>query len=609
MNFYPIVMNGKQQLYSQEFRGLNRTERVADGELAAMENMSSDRYPVLSPRKKRRLRWRPSGFVSAMLTKAVGGARASLFYAVENAGRAEIWKDGERLTCMDSLLEGKDPTVTRMVSMGAYIVVFPQQVWLDTSSPAVGGYACGSMNNTFEVVLTKEDYLQLIPCDREGNSLQSVTASKTEPENPTGDMTWIDTGSDTPVAKRWSVTQRIWVVLEGVYTKLRYPGIAEGFSKGDGVVISGLVTRYLMPNQIIEAVDQEGDYIVVTGLTNSIGAVTKDPFTVERKCPDMNYVVEAGNRLWGCYYGPGEDGKPLNEIYACALGDFKNWRKYQGVSTDSYTASRGSDGRWTGAVTFHGRPTFFKENYMEVVYPSSSGAHEIVSTECRGLQGSVRQGGLAVVDDILYYFTGTEVMAYDGTQPVSISGALGRMSNPGACGWGYNHKLYLGLAANPDTEARNELLVYDTRLQVWHREDNIIPNAMAGDGSVLYLSTHTGIWEADWDGVSEAPEPDFQWSAETGDYGLSSPNRAYTSRFLLRLSMLRGSWADLYIQYDSTGVWEHQGHIVCGPWLQTVSVPVIPRRCDHLRFKLVGHGDCKLFAIARQVKEGSDILW
>lgn len=607
MNFYPIVTNAKQQMYTQEFRGLNRMERIADGELADMKNMTSDRYPVLSPRKKRRLAFGYEGYITAMLTvERAGFARPDLFWA----GDGELFKNGERMSCLDGLLDGTD--ILHMVRMGAYIILFPQKVWLNTAVRVGSGYECGSLDNLFRAELSKEARLKITACDREGEILTGAVASMQEPSAPTEDMTWLDTSGETVVAKRWSVTQRIWVVMEGVHARLGFPGIGDGFSKGDGVVLGGLVTRYLMPNQIIEAVgpseDGHSNWIVVTGLANSLGDVTKDALTVERRCPDMDYVVETGNRLWGCYYGLGENGEQLNEIYACALGDFRNWRKYQGISTDSYTASRGAPGSWTGAAVYHGRPVFFKRDCMDVVYPSSSGAHEISTTECAGVQASLLQGSTAVVDDILYWFTGSEVMAWDGTQPVSVSGVLGRMEHSGACAVGYNHKYYLGLAGGFGTESRTELLVYDARAKVWHKEDDKMPYAMCG-GQTLYIALNTGIWEADAAADSEGLEEDILWMAETGDYGLSSPNRAYTSRFLIRLSMLRGSWADLYIQYDSTGVWEHQGHIVCGPWLQTVSVPVIPRRCDHLRFRIEGKGDCKLFAIARQAKEGSDVVW
>ena len=36
-----------------QFKGYNNTDRSGKGEFTAMENMTSDRYPLLSPRKPR----------------------------------------------------------------------------------------------------------------------------------------------------------------------------------------------------------------------------------------------------------------------------------------------------------------------------------------------------------------------------------------------------------------------------------------------------------------------------------------------------------------------------------------------------------------------------
>ena len=42
-----------------------------------------------------------------------------------------------------------------------------------------------------------------------------------------------------------------------------------------------------------------------------------------------------------------DSGEAVNEIYASKLGDFRNWRCFEGLSTDSYAAARGSDGAFT----------------------------------------------------------------------------------------------------------------------------------------------------------------------------------------------------------------------------------------------------------------------
>ena len=154
----------------------------------------------------------------------------------------------------------------------------------------------------------------------------------------------------------------------------------------------------------------------------------------------MDFVVEQGNRLWGCKYGI-VDGRPVNEIYASKLGDFRNWNSFAGLSTDSYAASRGSDGAFTGAAACLGGGIFFKEDCMERVYPSATGAHQIVTLRCPGVKKGCH-GAAAVVDGTLFYLGLGGVYAFDGSMPGCVSMPLGSVryqdgaaAGTGSTGW------------------------------------------------------------------------------------------------------------------------------------------------------------------------------
>ena len=103
------------------------------------------------------------------------------------------------------------------------------------------------------------------------------------------------------------------------------------------------------------------DYIVVIGILDTTQTISNS-ITIERRMPSMDFVTESENRLWGCRYGTANNGEVVNEIYSSKLGDFKNWNCFMGLSTDSYVASCGTDGQFTGAITHLGYPLFFKEN-------------------------------------------------------------------------------------------------------------------------------------------------------------------------------------------------------------------------------------------------------
>ena len=87
------------------------------------------------------------------------------------------------------------------------------------------------------------------------------------------------------------------------------------------------------------------------------------PVRMERRVPDLDYVTECDNRVWGC-------SSKENVIYACRLGDPTNWFSYRGIAADSYAVTVGSDGAFTGAATCMGYALFFKENTLHKLYGS-----------------------------------------------------------------------------------------------------------------------------------------------------------------------------------------------------------------------------------------------
>ena len=61
----------------------------------------------------------------------------------------------------------------------------------------------------------------------------------------------------------------------------------------------------------------EDDWVLVPALCRTLDSQTA-AVTVMRLMPEMDFVVEQGNRLWGCKYGI-VDGQAVNEIYALSL--------------------------------------------------------------------------------------------------------------------------------------------------------------------------------------------------------------------------------------------------------------------------------------------------
>lgn len=563
------------------FRGYNHNIKIKDGEWFEETNLCSDHYPMLANRGKR-------GTVKALTVPGGMIEKDALAY-VDNG--TLYYNDLE--TGLTGLSEGEK----QMVSMGAYLCIFPDKVYLNTADLTDFG--------SMEASYSSQGDVSYALCRPDGTEYQTVSAGVTEPEMSVD--VWIDTSGDTAVAMQWSASMADWVELSTVYTKISFSTqgqIGSAFSEYDGVEISGAQFEDANGSKILYAVggeeNTEADYIVIIGLLKEAFTQTEGTVTIKRSLPQLDYVCECQNRLWGCYYGV-QDGETLNEIYCCALGDFKNWKQFMGLSTDSWTASVGSDGQWTGAVNYLGYPCFFKENRVHRVSVSSSGAHQIDETVCRGVQKGSHKS-LQVVNETLYYKSRTDVCAWQGGFPEGVSYALGNERYEEATAGSFGEKYYLSMK---DRSGSWSLFVYDISRGLWHREDSLHAMCFAQVDDELYCIDADSNRLLALNGTEGTPEEKVEWEATSGILYYEYPDKKYVSRYNFRVRMEQDARAEIYIQYDSDGQWRLSGSVKKGG-TGTVTVPIRPRRCDHMQIKLKGEGDIRIFSIARILEVGSD---
>lgn len=302
----------------------------------------------------------------------------------------------------------------------------------------------------------------------------------------------------------------------------------------------------------------------------------------------------------GCKYGI-VDGQAVNAVYASKLGDFKNWNCFAGLSTDSYAASRGSDGKFTGAADYLGSPLFFKENCVERVYPSANGAHQIVTVQCPGVKDG-SGGSLQVVDGKLYYHSQGGVCVFDGSMPVNVSQALGEARYHDAVAGAAEGCYYLSAA---DEAGAWHLLVLDTRQGLWYREDGVEALGFAPWGGDLYCLTAEGQLLA-MKGAGETHEGPVQWMAETGELGLDAAESRYLVRLSLRLLPEAGSTVRAWLSYDEGGSWQPTGSLEGAGRVQACTLHIRPRRCRQLRLRLTGRGGCRIYSLSAVYEKGSD---
>ena len=342
------------------------------------------------------------------------------------------------------------------------------------------------------------------------------------------------------------------------------------------------------------------NYIVVAGLLKKAHNLV-DALKCEMRVPDLDYVCESNNRIWGCSFEK-KDGTQTNEIHACALGDFRNWYKFQGTSVDSYTASVGTDGPFTAAFALQGIPLFFKEGYLHRISGTMPSNYTLITTECRGVQdGSWKS--LTLVNETLFYKAATDVMAYEGALPYSVSSKLGTDKYYDAVGCNYRDKYYLCMR---DIDSTWHTFVLDTVKNMWHKEDNAKIAHMANVSGELILA-YEGEEMTTLRAVKgiEGETEEMEWSVTFGILGFQSEQQKYLSRYNIRAQMSAGSHMKVEMQYDSDGVWHHLGTMK-SPKLQTFLLPIIPRRCDHCQLRISGNGTINIYSVAREYENGGD---
>lgn len=613
----------RETVMQNVFGGYNRSAGASETEFLDMGNMSSKRYPYLSPRYGRGKPLFDRALDITGMTSAWGPSGEYLILTYASAAGKQtfmrVLKAENEMVLVDKSMNSYAIPKHTFVTMGAYTVMFPEKLIIKLDS---SGYP------TFEPLENETIVTNTVPsnfgtigyymCDIEAlNKGQTdmlvddaVWRSREIPQDPENGQIWLDRSAkhSDPYGKYlgqamiYSELNKSWVELYPTYVKLAYPNIGKGFSVGDNVTITipnlaGPI-KTIAGDKKIEACGD--DYIVVQGTIDysEVNANILVPqhvgITVSRKIPDMDYVIESGNRLWGCKSGI-VDGEWLNEIYVSALGDPKNWNKFEGIASDSYAVSIGKQGKFTGAITYNDVPHFFKERCVIKVYGNAPSNYETVAIPLDGIEeGS--ESSASVVDGVVYYKSRRGVMAFSGNSATLISREFGDKAYKNAVAGELDGKYYVCL----ENDGTYDTFVYDPWRGLWHREDSEKVDAFVRTERRLYAA---------YDGYIRAvtgDDNDFEWYAESTPIGLGDPDYKYISRVRIRAYIPEGS--SLYVSYavgDGAPFMEldsfHGGGLCT-----RLSVP-IPDRCDHIRLRYSGKGDVDIYSVAYEYERGSDV--
>lgn len=576
-------INKTEELISS-FSGYNKNLRIPENAFYDEENICSDYSSVFSPRNKRAI-------------FNVSGKRLHGLFSKSSVGyinNGTLYYNGEAVSGLSF------PDISgerKFVSLGAYLLIFPDKVYLNTKK--LTDY--GPLEAEFETMEGTAVSFSL--CRSDGSLYENYFFGNTPIENPENNDLWVDTSVVPNELKQYSENTENWVNISSTYVRISSENIGKSFNIYDGVKISGCKNNEFNNNFIIQ--DKADDYLIISGILNEAFSQTES-LKISRKLPEMDFYCESGNRVWGC-------SSENNEIYCSKLGDPKNWNCFMGIASDSYAVTVGTDGEFTGTVSYKGYVLFFKEGCVHKIY----GVNPPFTVNTSYIRGVARgsEKSLVTVNETLYYKSPNGIVMYDGGLPISIGEAFGNDYYFDAVAGALKNKYYVCM-----TNKENEriLFVYDEAKNIWHKEDKInIKEFVTNNCNLFFIAEKDGIKKLYLaDAVNKYGnfsgelsgffiEDDFNWFAETGLWGLDLPEKKYYSKINIRLTGEKNSELNIYFQFNSNGEWIKKGEFKINK-TGSINLSFQTPRCDHLKIKFEGKGEIKIFSISRKTEKGSE---
>lgn len=567
-----------------EFKGLNKRIVIEEGEMSDMWNLTPDRYPLLMPRKPRGTMEMPEGTMRPIQIlrrfDKIGMIVIDEPAEGQTTSSISFYYDGEKIDEVTGL-----STESRAVAINNRMCFFPDKTCIDITLDGVQDNTFRSLEANFEAPQVGT----------------AVYVSQTE--------TYID------------VTKGLFDYDDAI----NIVGTL-GYTPSGGTP----TTMDVNVSCIIESIDKGGTndttdriylpantFIEVEGASN-ISLV--DGTTISRSMPDLDFIVEWNNRLWGC---SNED----NTIYASKLGDPSNWQYFQGTSMDSYYAEQGTDEVFTGIAEYSGHLLFFKPNSIARVYGTSPSTYQITNAKAFGVEhGSSRS--VLTINDTVFYKSSIGIMAYQGGVPFCISDKIDwKMKNVVAGTEGRKYYASCIVKEKDREEYKGRLLVFDISKGMWHLEDDMrFTDACKIEDTIYCTTSAADVLVCDTDvfcaedlmcgtdyysgeiTIINPEEPteeytDYDWMAVFGPFDEYLEEHKIYSKLALRLKANGTASATVYISINE-GPWEQVEHYA------TVStkgdfIPIIPRRCDRYSVKIEGTGNCEMKSLTRRVRRGS----
>ncbi len=607
------------------FGGLDCREACEVPNFSDMKNLSGSKFPLLSVRQKR-----------GVFTCKKGNSESENTFITPTGGISAACTVNENFVCcsgdsvfvqggkIDGVTLGTIDTVRTIVPFGKDFYISPDGILL---SEADGNRSVKYANQSN----TSTSTAAAILCDETGSQITPTFYSDTTPSQPQSGSSWVKIDGKKMTLYFFNANTSKWEENRRIYVKISGISITQGITAGDRIVISGFSDEKLNTETTVMKVSS--NYLVADIVPSAHTLVQKASIKIERLFPKLDFAVESNNRIWGCRYGLNQNGDFVNEIYACALGNPMRWYDFDGISTDSYCASLGVTGEFTGAAVLSGDVLFFKENCIIRISGSDPSNFSYTIIPARGVE---KGSHLSIVNlnEKLFYKSHTGITVYDGAFPYLISEALSDTVYKNAVGGTADGKYYVAME---DLSGRQSLFVYDTFLGLWHKESSLFIQSFLKHGNALYMlcrpiekyvspyeneenpycifihksdlsdtAAHffTGTKNPSYVYAFIEEEP-IDWYATTGILG-DMQGTSIIRSLTFRLCLSENSFFKAEISCNGEDDW----HTLCNIQTEKTAsycIPVNTPRCDFYRLRFSGEGECLLYALSKKYEVTSEV--
>lgn len=356
------------------------------------------------------------------------------------------------------------------------------------------------------------------------------------------------------------------------------------FKTGDGLSISGTT------NNDISFVVKTVTSTTITATTDNIftAGSSSGTITISRSIPDMDFICESENRLWGC-------SSANQTIYASALGDPTNFNVFEGTASDSYAVVVGTTGNFTACTKFASTVLFFKEDKIHKMLGSYPKEYTMYTYDMEGVQSGCHKS-IQVINQILYFKGVHGIFAYGGKKPTLISSNFGEKVFTNAKGGEDGDTYYLSVKEGET----NHLFCYETTKGLWVREDNVYASEFTTIGNTLYAIIDNKLYQlATNDSVAN-----MDWMIKFKPFYETIQGRKMYSKVILRTELPQGSILKMSVSQDGKP-YKMVAKLNGKNNATAIRLPIT--RCDKYEIKLEGKGEMAILDMLREVSVGSEV--